>query len=247
MSFTSSDYKQLQKLRNESPENDALIQKLLDSHQYTISKISHEIRNPLALVYSTFQLIETQHPEVQDFKYWNEMRHDLEFMNQLLVELSSYNNSERLRKETFSAVEFLQKICLSFAASHVDSNVEFSSMISPDLPNITADKIKLQEVILNILGNARDAVDSHGSIRLEARLNEQMPTQLLEICITDDGCGIPPEYLETMFDAFVTHKSGGTGLGLSIAKKTMEAHDGNISVSSIPGQGTTFLLQIPAT
>ena len=58
MSFTTSDYEQLQLLMDESPENKALIQKLLDTHQYTVSKISHEIRNPLSLVYSMLQMTE---------------------------------------------------------------------------------------------------------------------------------------------------------------------------------------------
>ena len=95
MSFTSNDYEQLQQLMNESPENRALIQKLLDSHQYTISKISHELRNPLTLISSTLQLIEAQHPEVASYKYWDSMRGDLEFMGKLLTELSTDNHSER--------------------------------------------------------------------------------------------------------------------------------------------------------
>ena len=67
--FTEKDYDKLQQLMAESPENRALIQKLLSSHQETISTISHEIRNPLTLVYSTLQLIEMQHPEVKEYKY----------------------------------------------------------------------------------------------------------------------------------------------------------------------------------
>lgn len=241
MSFTSSDYAQLQKLMHENPEHEVLIQKLLDSHQYTISKISHELRNPLVLIYSTFQLIESQHPEVRTFKYWKEMGQDMEFMNQLLIELSSYNNCERLHMEPFSSRDFLQTLCLSFAASCVESEIEFTSYIAPDLPYILADKIKLREAILNILKNAKEAISMQGQIRMEAEQKDGW----LTLRISDNGCGIPPEYLETLFDAFVTHKSSGTGLGLSIVKRTMDAHKGTISVSSDLGQGTTFLLQLP--
>lgn len=241
MSFTSKDYEQLQKLMNESPENHILLQKLLDSHQYTISKISHEIRNPLTLVSSTLQLIETQHPEVTSYKYWDSLHGDLDFMIQLLAELSTYNNSERLHTETFSSLDFFQKICLSFAASCVDTDIEFTSELPDSLPPITGDKVKLQEVILNLLKNAKDAVPSDGTIRLSASANENQ----LTICISDNGCGIPSEHLESIFDAFVTHKSGGTGLGLSIAKRVVEAHKGTISVSSAVGQGTAFLVNLP--
>lgn len=243
MSFTSNDYEQLQQLMNESPENRALIQKLLDSHQYTISKISHELRNPLTLISSTLQLIEAQHPEVASYKYWDSMRGDLEFMEQLLMELSTYNNSERLHIETFSSLEFLQKICLSFAASCSDTEIMFTSKLPDSLPPVSGDRVKLQEVILNLLKNAKDAVGSHGTIRLFAETAENH----LTIQISDNGCGIPSEHLETIFDAFVTYKSGGTGLGLSIAKRVVEAHGGNISVSSVTGQGTAFFVKLPIT
>ena len=243
MSFTSNDYEQLQQLMNERPENRTLIQKLLDDQQYTISKISHELRNPLTLISSAIQLIEAQHPETASYKYWDSLRGDLNYMEQLLTELSTYNNSERLHTETFSSLEFLQNICLSFAISCVDTEIEFTSKLPDSLPPITGDKVKLREVILNLLKNAKDAVGPHGTIRLLAEPTETEIT----IQISDNGCGIPSEHLETIFDAFVTYKSGGTGLGLSIAKRVVEAHKGIISVSSVTGQGTTFFIKLPIT
>lgn len=243
MSFTTSDYELLQKIMNESPENRELLQKLLDSHQYTISKISHEIRNPLALVYSTLQLIESQHPEAKDFKHWTQMREDIEFMISLLQELSSYNNGERLHLERFSSYEFLGRICLSFAASCEEYGITFSSQIPSDLPEIKGDRIKLKEVILNLLKNAKEAVSSNGQITLNACVQNNT----LNILISDNGCGIPSEYMETLFDAFVTHKPDGTGLGLAIAKKTLLAHGGNITVESVPSEGTCFTISLPVT
>ena len=68
MPFTANDYEKLHQLMNSSPEIRELLQKLLDSQQYTISKISHEVRNPLTLIYSTFQLIESSHPETREFQ-----------------------------------------------------------------------------------------------------------------------------------------------------------------------------------
>ena len=96
MPFTANDYEKLHQLMNSSPEIRELLQKLLDSQQYTISKISHEVRNPLTLIYSTFQLIESSHPETRDFSHWSELREDIEYTISLLQELSAYNNSEHL-------------------------------------------------------------------------------------------------------------------------------------------------------
>ena len=241
MSFTTRDNEQLQQLMDECPENRILLQKLLDEHQYTISKISHEVRNPLTLVYSTLQLIEARHPEAKDFRHWNEMRRDLEFTISLLQELSAYNNGERIKTEPFSSFDFFSHISLSFAASCTDSDVEFTSLLPPSLPVITGDRIKLQEVFLNLLKNARDAVSDHGSIRLEASVKNDT----LRVTVSDTGCGIPSEQLEEIFDTFVTHKNSGTGLGLAIAKRTVEAHNGTIFAESTPGKGSRFIVLLP--
>lgn len=243
MPFTTNDYEKLHQLMNSSPEIYELLQKLLDSQQYTISKISHEVRNPLTLIYSTFQLIESSHPEARSFAHWSELREDIEYTITLLQELSAYNNSEHLHLSTFSAKDFLTQICLSFAASCTDTNIEFSSLIAPDLPDLTADRLKLHQAVLNLLRNAREAIPSTGSIRLEAICKNQ----ILQITISDTGCGISPESLDTVFDPFVTYKPDGTGLGLAIVKRTIAAHAGTVTVTSTYGKGTSFLLLLPIT
>ena len=95
MPFTANDYEKLHQLMNSSPEIRELLQKLLDSQQYTISKISHEVRNPLTLIYSTFQLIESSHPETRDFSHWSELREDIEYTISLLQELRSIQSAVR--------------------------------------------------------------------------------------------------------------------------------------------------------
>ena len=116
----------------EKPENKTLIQKLLASQEETIRTISHEIRNPLTLVYSTIQLIERQHPEVTGYRHWASLKEDTEYMQQLLNELSSYNNGNELAVSSFSISALLKQIAISYAASLVDTNIEFTSYIAPD-------------------------------------------------------------------------------------------------------------------
>ena len=69
--------------------------------EFMLSKFSHEIRNPLTTLYSTVQLIEMKHPEVKEFNHWSSLTYDIEYMNQLLDELSNFAKSERLNSETF--------------------------------------------------------------------------------------------------------------------------------------------------
>ncbi len=208
---------------------------------YILSKFSHELRNPLTSVYSTIQLLELQHPEVKKFKYWSNLSFDLEYMNRLLDEFSDLSKSERLQLSTFSLRTLLEQISLSFAASIVDSDVEYTAKISPSINQITGDKTKLQEVFSNLLKNAFDAARPSQSIYLEATANDK---EIL-ITIRDTGCGMTEEELRHIFEPFVTYKKEGTGLGLAICNQIVNAHKGTISVTSKLSEGTAFTVTLP--
>ena len=220
--FTNTDYDKLQQLMAESPENRVLLEKLLASHEESVASISHEIRNPLTLVYSTVQLLESRHPEIASDRYWISLREDVEYMQQLLADLSSLNHSRTLSLSEFSFRSFMEQIVLSFAASCTDSPVEFTSRLAPDLPVIEGDRIKLREVFLNLLRNARESIKGTGAIRLDASCTSTEIT----VTIEDTGCGIP-------------------GLGLAIADRTVRAHGGEIAVTSAADTGTRFRILLP--
>ncbi len=204
--------------------------------KFLLSKFSHEIRNPLTTLYSTVQLIESQHPEVREFRHWSSMTDDIEYMNQLLDELSNFAKSERINAESFDLRLLLEKSCLSFAAAIADSEVEFTSKIDPAISEYTGDPIKLREVLINLLKNAYEASKPDCSVFLDASVSEDH----IIITISDTGCGIAPEQLPTIFDPFVTTKKEGTGLGLAICDHVIKAHGGTIAVESVLGEGTTF-------
>lgn len=239
--FTDADNDKLHQIMAQNPENQALIQKLLDSNKEAISMISHEIRNPLTLVYSSLQLIERTHPEVITYKYWPAMKEDLEYMKHLLEELSSYNNGASLTLTKMDFYSFMQQIVLSFAVTFVDTDVEFTSFIKPGFPPFKGDATKLREVFLNLLRNASEAVSEKGTIMLRAEYVEDSIT----VRIADNGCGINPEDISNIFLPFTTYKQGGTGLGLAVVKRTVEAHGGTIHVTSDSGSGTVFTVVLP--
>lgn len=254
--FSTTDYDKLRLIMEESPEKKELLTRLLESHRMEVSTISHEIRNPLTLVYSTLQLIEAQHPEVRSIRHWDSMRQDIEYMNQLLEELSSYNNGEKLTLTSSDTTVFLRTLVLSFASSLMDTEIEFTSRIAPNLPALLIDSVKIRQTLLNLLRNAQDAVSSrtdsqnavssprdsyHPSIRLDAEYMNHAVT----ISITDNGVGIDAGELTSIFDPFVTHKKGGTGLGLAIAKRIVSAHGGSIYAESTPGEGSSFMIILP--
>lgn len=237
------DINKMNRLMEENKEAKQIISQLLENHQVTVSTIAHEIRNPLTLVSSALQIIQVQHPEVKDFSHWNQTMDDIDFMRQLLEELSTFNNGNTLRYSVFSIEHLLKNVAISFAISleEEESDIEFSSSIPDNLGKFTGDKVKLEEVLLNLLKNAKEAISGKGSIRLSSGRKKD----LLSIQIKDNGCGIPAERLESIFEPFKTYKQGGTGLGLSLSRRIIEAHGGSISVTSKEGKGTAFTVKLP--
>lgn len=251
--FKQTDYDKLQQIMNESPEKKELLTRLLESHRMDVSAISHEIRNPLTIVYSTLQLIESQHPEVKTFKHWESMHQDIEYMKELLEQLSAYNNGECLSITPIDTNTFFKTAALSFATSIIDTDIEFTSKIEPELPMINGDTIKLRQLILNLLTNARDAVtdrsftearnDSHFQPHISLEIHKHQSK--LIVSVTDNGCGITSEQIETIFEPFITHKKNGTGLGLAISSRVAKAHHGTLTAASTPRVSTVFTLTLP--
>lgn len=206
-----------------------------------IRTFAHELRNPLTTLYSTVQFIEFQHPEVKNFKYWGNLAIDIEYMEKLIADLSAFAKAEHKEADSFSLHTLLEQVSLSFAAKIAMSDVKYTSKISPSLPQIIGERIKLQEVFFNLLKNAYEAALPNQSIFLDAEADETTVT----IRIRDTGCGISPELLPTIFEPFVTTKESGTGLGLAICNQIIKAHGGTISVESTIDVGTCFSVSLP--
>lgn len=237
------DINKMNQLMEENKDAKQIISQLLENHHTTISTIAHEIRNPLTLVSSSLQVMQFQHPELKDIPNWNQTMEDVDFMRQLLEELSTFNNGSTLHYSVFSIEKLLKNIAISFAISmdEEDLDIEFSSVIPEELGDFTGDKIKLEEVFLNLLRNAKEAIETEGNITLSAARKKDT----LTIKISDNGCGIPEDHIDSIFEPFKTYKQGGTGLGLSLSKRIIEAHNGTISVASEVGKGTSFTIKLP--
>lgn len=241
--LSNIDLNRMNRLMEENRDARQIISQLLENHHTTVSMIAHEIRNPLTLVFSSLQVIEAQHPEVKDFHNWAQMMEDVNFMCSLLEELSTFNNSSTLHHSVFQIERLLRNVAVSFAISldASDSGIEFRSKIASGMGEYTGDKVKLEQVLLNLLKNAREASGPDGSIVLSA---ERTDHSVVIRCM-DNGCGIPEDIIDTIFDPFVTYKENGTGLGLSSCKRIVEAHDGTITAESSPGTGTVFTVTLP--
>ena len=135
--------------------------------------------------------------------------------------------------------------------------IEITTALDPALPQVWGDADLIKQVILNLLVNAQQAIEGKGSIKVASRLYPGMASDkpdvdnlpMVEISVTDTGCGIPPANLERIFEPFFTSKEvgKGTGLGLSVSYGIVKAHGGKINVESVFGEGTTFHVLLPIT
>lgn len=207
-----------------------------------LSRISHEIRNPVALLKSQVQLLSDNHPELTAYEGWENLEENLEYLTELLNELSNYNHADLLHLEPVNMTQFLMSVLASARPALDYLDITLQIHLDETLPTLSIDCLKMRQVLLNLLRNAQEAISPPGFIYVEAFCKNEK----LFISIKDNGCGIPREYLRTLFEPFVTHKSGGTGLGLAIVKQVIEAHNGTIQVESIPGQGSCFTVILPA-
>ena len=135
--------------------------------------------------------------------------------------------------------DLVQSVLALFAAP--PSAVEIVREVAPGLPPVHADREQVLQLLLNLVGNALDALPAGGRIVVSARREGAR----VAISVADSGAGIPPEDLARVFEPYFTTKAGGTGLGLAIAQRIAEEHGGELTAESAPKRGATFTLRLP--
>ena len=216
---------------------DTTASKLNNDFHYTLSKFSHEIRNPLTLINSGLQMIAAAHPEIEEYDHWIDVMDNLDYVKELLDELSAFNNAGRIKTETVDTSSYLKTILSSVKPTLDYLNITFETEVPDSLPSMELDRIRIRQMLLNLLKNAWEAVPVPGG-----KISVSVCQENSGICIRiqDNGCGISPEQQASIFHPFFTTKESGTGLGLAISRQIAQAHHGDITLNSTPGQGTVF-------
>ena len=206
-------------------------------------KIFHEIKNHIAFINSSLQLIEKSHPEIKEFAYWNDSMLEISSLKRMLIELNAARLSSTLLKRTLVLFPCVCQAAQSLVAPAPSKSKDFGFQIDlePALPELEIDPDWLKRALFNLIKNAFEAMGGAGTINLAACLDGSF----VRLDITDFGGGISPEYLPKLFTPFATTKPGGTGLGLLIARQIVESHKGRLTVESRPQEGCTFSAFLP--
>jgi two-component system, sporulation sensor kinase E len=204
------------------------------------SMVGHDLRNPLTgIAGATYYLKKKLESEADKtiMEMLTLIEKDIEHSNRIISDLLEYSREIKLEL-TATNPKSIVRSALSLV--EVPNNIRVLDFTN-DEPKITVDAEKIKRVFINIIKNAIEAMPDGGSLRIKSRKSDSS----LEITITDTGVGMSKDVLEKIWTPFFTTKAKGMGLGLSICKRIVEAHNGNISVESEVGNGTSFTITVP--
>ncbi len=207
----------------------------------TIAQISHEIRNPLTYMDSSIQWIQKIHPEVETFEFWDQLKNDLQYMQCLLDDISTLNNSGSLNISRIDPRAFACDLKDTLLSELLQRHIPLLVKLDDAYPDFYGDPVRLKQVFINLIKNAMESISERGRITLKVFAQDKC----LMIAVKDNGCGIPPELQKEIFRPFVSRKPGGTGLGLAIAQQIVAAHGGTIHLHSTVGRGSEFQVYLP--
>lgn len=210
--------------------------------QSTLSMFSHEIRNPLALITSELQMLSDHHPQLCLDEHWDNIMENLNYIRELLDEISRYQNAGHLSLVSTDTSLWLDRIANTFRPALDYLGIALETDIPKNLPHLELDQTKIRQALFNLLRNAQESIQhTHGKILFSA---SAVPDGV-QITISDNGCGMTEDQIENAFRPFVTYKPGGTGLGLAVTRQIIEAHQGTLCVESTPKEGTSFYIFLP--
>jgi len=207
------------------------------------SGVAHEINNPLGVILGYAGYLEKKIPEDDpNFTFIHEIKRESKRCKKIVQDLLSYSRTPKPALEPTDVSQLLRQI-IDFASNHTDLyHIQIVQNIADNIPPIPADADQLRQVAINLLLNAGSASPKGSEINVTAQLEDN---KYVQITISDNGEGISEENLEKIFEPFFTTKARGTGLGLAITKQIIEMHQGQISINSEIGQGTTVIILLP--
>ncbi len=237
--------------------NDVTKQKEIDDMKTQfLSNVTHELRNPIGAIKQSISVIleETTGPLTDpQRKFLSNAKRNLERLSSLIDDILDLAKLEAkkmdIKPKPTSLATVAKEVCETLSTWINNKEIVLANNIKDDLPEITIDSDRIIQVFMNIISNAIKFTPQGGTISLEAKLGENK-TQM-EVSVSDTGVGIPEEDLPKIFGKFQQARNrssgdkSGTGLGLSIAQEIVHLHNGQISVDSAEGKGTTFSFVLP--
>jgi two-component system sensor histidine kinase PilS (NtrC family) len=207
------------------------------------SGIAHEIRNPLAGISGSIELLGEQKLTEEDRKLTKIILREIDRLNNLITEFLDFAKPEKIPQDPVD-LNALLKETLQLATAQAPAQTEINTQWG-ELKNFRGSRDKLKQSFLNIVINAYQAMSGKPNPKLAVSTKQE--GEKITVRIKDSGGGMPEEVKKRIFEPFMTTKPKGTGLGLAITHKILESHRAQIFVESVVGQGTEFVIVFPTS
>jgi signal transduction histidine kinase len=236
-----------------SNETDQLRQQLLQAQRLTsvgalASSVAHEFNNILTTIINYARLGNRSTNEAERTQAFERILKGGQRAAAIVHSMLGFARNSSPHREPTDLVRLVEEVLLltekDLARHRVQVDKRFHGR--PVAPVVPA---QIEQILVNLILNARQAMPHGGRVRLEVRENAE--SGMAEIRVADTGCGIPPDQLRMIFEPFFTTRTpddqghGGNGLGLSVCRQIIEQHHGRIRVESVVGKGSTFTVKLP--
>ena len=218
------------------------------------ASVVHEINNPIAGILNLIMLMKrilsedgVKQKEIDQFKHYLDlMENETRRTSRIVSNLLAFARQSKMAPKRLSVNQLIEKtLFLNSNLLKIDG-VKVATKLDPNLPDLLGSEDQLQQVFMNLMSNAAEAMESNGG-KLTIATKHLLREDKLQINFKDSGPGIPEDDIPKLFEPFFTtkKKGKGVGLGLSVAYGIIQEHDGSIYVKSEVGQGTTFQVKLP--
>ena len=218
--------------------------------------IAHEVKNPLASIEVMSGVLKRQMTDREEaLEILNDIIKEAKMANSIVVEVLEFVRPIQLQVERVVLDDVVKDSITLAEGKRRRGEVTIKTDLDSDVPELLADPHQLRQLFSNLLANAFEALGGEGHVDITGRLElddldtespdaEPEPPKVI-IEVRDTGPGMSSDDLERIFSPFFTTKPQGTGLGLAIVRKVVDAHEGKIKASSVPGEGATFQVTLP--
>jgi len=208
------------------------------------AEVAHQIKNPLAIINNAVFSLRRATTNAPPFvgRQLDLIAEEVERSDRIITELMGYAKLAEGKVEKLNLVEEIERAVQQVFPPEAVFQTQLHRQFEPRLPAVVMQRNHLNEVLVNLLLNAREVLDGQGEVFLSASLGADAA---LTLAVRDTGPGIPPEQVEQIFEAYFTTKPRGSGLGLAIARHNVELYGGELHVHSTLGKGASFTITLP--
>ncbi len=215
------------------------------------ASIAHELNQPLGAIYNNAGaaqiLINADPPKLGEVvEILGDIKRDDQRASDIIARIRGFLRKSEFELRETNLNEAIDESMKTVAGEALDKDVVVKTEFEPRLPKVKTDRVQLQQVIVNLVLNAIEALQSTPSGRRMLTIRtRRADDKFAEVSVTDSGGGIAAELRPRIFEPFVTSKATGMGLGLAICRTIIEAHGGEIRAENAPGGGAVFRFTLP--